>query len=103
MKEKNIGTYTGIIEFIDGISTVQTAWGLLVTGILLVGFVFCIFMFTKKINKATKTQIQRFQTEGKYLPTIYIELNNSMEYLRYFIFSYKWKHRIIRKYGSVII
>lgn len=101
MKEKTIDIFTEVKNFIDGIGTVQTAWGLIATGILIAVFFFCIFSFTKMINKATKIQIQRFQKEGKYLPSIYIELNNSMEYLRYFIFSFKWKHRIVRQYNHL--
>lgn len=101
MKEKTIDIFTEVKNFIDGIGTVQTAWGLIATGILIAVFFFCVFSFTKMINKATKIQIQRFQKEGKYLPSIYIELNNSMEYLRYFIFSFKWKHRIVRQYNHL--
>ena len=96
MKEQNISACTELKNIIDGFGTVQTAWGLIVAGTLIIAFIFCVFAFTKRINKITKAQIQRFQKEGKYLPSIYIELNNSMEYLRYFIFSYRWKHRIIR-------
>lgn len=98
MKEKTVSGCTELKNIIDGIGTVQTAWGLIVTGALVLAFAFCVLTFTNRVNKATKAQIQRFQKDGKYLPSIYIELNNSMEYLRYFIFSYRWKHRIIRQY-----
>lgn len=101
MKEQNISACTELKNIIDGFGTVQTAWGLIVAGTLIIAFIFCVFAFTKRINKITKAQIQRFQKEGKYLPSIYIELNNSMEYLRYFIFSYRWKHRIIRQYNHL--
>ena len=101
MKEKIISACTELKNIIDGIGTVQTAWGLIVAGALIIAFIFCVFAFTNRINKVTKAQVQRFQKEGKYLPSIYIELNNSMEHLRYFIFSYRWKHRIIRQYNHL--
>ena len=101
MKEQNISACTELKNIIDGFGTVQTAWGLIVAVTLIIAFIFCVFAFTKRINKITKAQVQRFQKEGKYLPSIYIELNNSMEYLRYFIFSYRWKHRIIRQYNHL--
>lgn len=101
MKEKFIGTCTELKNIIDGIGTVQTAWGLIATGAFIIVFVFCVFTFTNRINKETKAQIRRFQRDGKYLPSTYIELNNSMEYLRYFIFSYRWKHRIVRQYNHL--
>ena len=101
MKEKTVSGCTELKNIIDGIGTVQTAWGLIVTGALVLAFAFCVLTFTNRVNKATKAQIQRFQKDGKYLPSIYIELNNSMEYLRYFIFSYRWKHRIIRQYNHL--
>lgn len=101
MKEKFIGACTELKNIIDGIGTVQTAWGLIATGAFIIVFVFCVFTFTNRINKETKAQIRRFQRDGKYLPSTYIELNNSMEYLRYFIFSYRWKHRIVRQYNHL--
>ena len=99
MKEKIIAQCTKSKDFIDSIGTVQTAWGLIVAVILIAVFIFCVFTFTTIINRTTKAQIQRFQKDGKYIPSIYIELNNSIEYLRYFIFSYKWKYRVIRQYN----
>ena len=101
MKEKIIAQCTKSKDFIDSIGTVQTAWGLIVAVILIAVFIFCVFTFTTIINRTTKAQIQRFQKDGKYIPSIYIELNNSIEYLRYFIFSYKWKHRVIRQYNHL--
>ncbi|MCI8650724.1 MAG: ATP-binding protein [Anaerotruncus sp.] len=101
MKEKVTSSCTELKNLIDGVGTIQTAWGLFVSGVLIIAFIFCVFIFNSKINKVTKVQVQRFQKEGKYLPPIYIELNNSMEYLRYFIFSHRWKHRIIRQYNHL--
>ena len=101
MKEKIISACTELKNIIDGIGTVQTAWGLIATGAFIIVFAFCVFTFTNRINKEAKAQIRRFQRDGKYLPSTYIELNNSMEYLRYFIFSYRWKHRIVRQYNHL--
>lgn len=101
MKEKVISVCTELKDVIDSIGTVQTAWGLIVACVLTIAFVFCVFTFTNRVNKSTKAQIQRFQREGKYLLATYIELNDSTEYLRYFIFSYRWKHRIIRQYNHL--
>ena len=101
MKEKIISVCTELKDVIDGIGAVQTAWGLIVACALIIAFVFCVFTFTNRVNKSTKAQVQHFQREGKYLPATYIELNDSTEYLRYFIFSYRWKHRIIRQYNHL--
>lgn len=101
MEKKVMSICVEVKKFIDSIGTMQTAWGLIVAGILIVVFICRVFSFTKGINKTTKTQIQRFQKEGKYLPSIYVELNNTMECLRYFIFSYRWKHRVIRQYNHL--
>lgn len=101
MKEKIICFCNEFKYIIDRIGTIQTVWGLVIAVVLGIVFIFCIFTFTDNVNKVTKRQVNRFQKEGKYLPSIYIELNNSMEYLRYFIFSYRWKHRIIRQYNHL--
>ena len=36
-------------------------------------------------------QVEFFIADGKYIPQIYIELSEAMEYLRYFIYRNKWK------------
>lgn len=101
MKEKIVSTCTELKNTIDGIGTAQTAWALLVAGVMAIAFILGIVTFTYKINQATKRRVRCFQEEGKYLPETYIELNNSMEYFRYFIFSYRWRHRIIRQYNHL--
>lgn len=101
MEEKIISKCTELKNIIDSIGTVQTAWGLIAAGMLVLVFIICVFTFTNKVGKITKKQIRQLQKEGKYLPPTYIELDNSMESLRYFIFSYKWKHRIVRQYNHL--
>ncbi len=101
MEENSNNAYMQIKNIIDWFGTIQTAWSIIVLCVLLIGFALCVIMFTKGINEITKGQINRFQKEGKYLPAIYIELNDTMEFLRYFLFSFKWKHRIIRQYNHL--
>lgn len=101
MNEENVTTCTKIKDLIDEIGTLQTAWGLIAAAVLVVVFFVLVLTFTNRINNATKQQIKRFQKDGKYLPDVYIELNNSMEYLRYFLFSYKWKCRVIKQYNHL--
>lgn len=101
MKENFINALVILKSIVDSIGTIQTARGLIVLLILIFSFILCIFTFTNRVNKSAKLQIQRFKKEGKYLPSVYVELNNSMECLRYFIFSYRWKKRIIRQYNHL--
>lgn len=44
MKEKTVSGCTELKNIIDGIGTVQTAWGLIVTGALVLAFAFCVKM-----------------------------------------------------------
>ena len=101
MNEEKINGCNGIRDFIDAVGTLQTAWGLVVAAVLVIVFAFLVLTFTNRINNVTKQQIKRFQKDGKYIPAIYIELNNSMEYLRYFLFSHKWKCRVIKQYNHL--
>lgn len=101
MNENFINALVILKSIIDSVGTIQTAWGLIVLLVLTVLFILGIFTFTNRVNKSTESQIQRFKKEGKYLPSVYVELNNSMESLRYFIFSYRWKRRIIRQYNHL--
>ena len=45
--------------------------------------------------------IQRLINDGKYIPGVFVELNDSKEILRYFIYGKKWKKRLIESYNFV--
>ena len=55
----------------------------------------------KRSVRFTKGQISAFKENRKYIPGIFIELNESKEVLRYFLFGKKWKHRIIRRFNYI--
>lgn len=89
---------TPLLDLIGRILSAHTA----VASIVLC-LIFCVLIvfFRRFTNCLTHSQIKQFETEGKYLPPTYIELNKNMEYLRFFIFSRKWKRRIIKQYNSL--
>lgn len=101
LEQMTISAGEKIEKIIDSIGRVQTIWGLGVFVFLVLVFILCVFTFTRAVNKKTKKQVQRFEKEGKYFPQVYIELDNSMESLRYFLFSYKWKRRVTRQYNHL--
>ena len=79
----------------------QTIWGALAFLAFIMVFGFCLINFRKKVNRISGNQIDAFVKVKKYIPSLYVELNDNMEQLRYFIFSYRWKWRIIRKYNLI--
>lgn len=85
----------------DALGKIQTAWGFVVTIVLIVAFLFALLLFRRAVNKITKSQIQFFTKDKKYEPSLYIELNQNMEYLRRFLFGYKWKKRIVQQYNKM--
>lgn len=86
-------------KFLDLLGQAQTIWSILLFLAFVILFVLCLFLFRKNVNKYSKKQIDNFIKVKKYVPELYIELNENMEFLRYFIFSYRWKWRIIRRYN----
>ena len=101
MENTLIGLFNTIRDSLSNISNILTAHSLIVAVVLVIFFIICVFIFTKTINKKTRNQILSFKNEGKYLPSVFVEYNNSMEYLRYFVFSNKWKHRVIKQYNHL--
>lgn len=101
MKENITFLTSELQKLIDTIGTFQTAWGLIVTFFILIVFVVCVLAFRYNVNNASKIQIRKFEKEGKYLSSVYVELHSTMESLRYFVFSYKWKRRIIKQYNHL--
>ena len=86
-------------KILDLLGQAQTIWSVLLFLACVILFIFCLFLFRKNVNKNSKKQIDDFIKVKKYTPELYIELNENMEFLRYFIFSYHWKWKIIRKYN----
>lgn len=85
--------------FIDFIGQAQTIYSLIIFACVLLVFVGCLILFRYNVNKLSKAQINVFKDNKKYIPQLYVELNNNMEKLRYFFFSTHWKKRIIREYN----
>ena len=84
---------------LDLIGQGQTLWSVLTFIAFLVAFAFCIVWFRSKVNRISKKQIDEFIKVKKYAPSLYVELNDNMEQLRYFVFSSRWKWRIVRRYN----
>ena len=55
--------------------------------------------FTKRVNTESINQVVVFKNNRKYIPELFIELNDNLENLRYFVFSNRWKRRIICEYN----
>ena len=90
-----------VMDLIDYIGRVQTMWAIIATVVLAIAFIYALCSFRRKVISETKAQIQFFKKVKKYEPSLYIELNRNMECLRYFIFSHKWKRRIICMYNKL--
>lgn len=90
-----------ILKIVDFFGKIQTAWGFVVAIVLVVAFIYALLSFRMTVNKRTKSQIQFFTKVKKYEPSLYIELNQNMECLRYFLFAHKWKNRIVQKYNKL--
>ena len=90
-----------IENIVSAFGEIQTAWGFIVLIFLLLFFCYSVIMFSKKVNQQTHLQIQAFNKMGKYEPALYIELNRNLECLRYFLFSYNWKSRIVQAYNNL--
>lgn len=93
---------SSIIDSLSGLSDVmQNIWWLIVLVFTFFVLIFSLFSIRRKTNKFTGKQITHLINDGKYIPGIFVELNESKEILRYFIYSKKWKKRLIREYNYV--
>ena len=71
--------------------TIQNLWWLVTLGVLILVLMTSLFLIRKKANKYTDEQIKKLIHDGKYIPGIFVELNNSKEVLRYFVYGKKWR------------
>ncbi len=101
MNAQFTGRIAVIEKILDAIGRLLTLRSLTVAVILLIALLGCVFAFRRKINQASRTQIKKFEDDGKYLPPVYVELHREKESLRYFIFSRRWKNRVIKQYNHM--
>ena len=83
------------------VDTLQNFWyviALLITAVIFISSFSCV---RKRSIKYTKTQLFALKKSGKYIPGIFVELNETKELLRYFLNGKKWKKRLIEKYNFI--
>ena len=93
---------SSIIDRLSAFSdTMQNLLWIVLVAIVIFGVAISLFSINRKANKYTKVVINRLISEGKYIPGLFVELNNTKEILRYYIYSQKWKKRLIKGYNFI--
>lgn len=57
--------------------------------------------FISKFNYYTKEQIKKLTRDKKYIKNLFIELNETKEVTRYFIYGTKWKEKIVTSFNNL--
>ncbi|MBO5161845.1 MAG: NACHT domain-containing protein [Lachnospiraceae bacterium] len=93
---------SSVIDLLSEISdTMQNLWWLVALIFTILVLVFSLFSIRRKANKYTRKVINRLIDDGKYIPGVFVELNDTKEVLRYFVYSKKWKKRLIEGFNFV--
>jgi len=101
-KTSNASPFSSAVNSVSNVSdTIQSLWWFAVVIFTTFVLIFALFSIRRKTNKYTRTQIDVLIKNGKYIPGIFVELNESKEVLRYFIYSRKWKKRLIKGFNFV--
>lgn len=90
-----VDRFNTIIETIQHVLLVV---GLIVIAVLII---LSIVRIRRRSVRFTERQISSLKNNGKYIPGIFVELNESKEVLRYFVFGKKWKNRIICSFNYI--
>ena len=91
---------TSIIEKFNSIAELfQNARWCISVLVLIVAICGAVFLMRRKTVSYTEKEINRLKENGKYIPGLFVELNESKEILRFFVYGAKWKNRIIEKFN----
>ena len=73
------------------------------SGVLILVFIIILAVFSvqRRAGRYTEKQLSALKSNGKYIPGLFVELNESKEVLRYFLRGKKWRNRIISKYNAI--
>lgn len=95
-------SFSRIINLLSNFSDIiQNIWWLITLVVAIFVLMNSLFSIRKKANKYTDEQIKKLIHDGKYIPGIFVELNNSKEVLRYFVYGKKWRKRLIKNFNYV--
>ena len=101
-KLKNMLSCSSVIDFFSDLSdTIQNLWWLVVLIFMVLVLIVSLFSIRRKTNKFTNEQINHLIKDGKYIPGVFVELNESKEVLRYFTYSKRWKKRLVQNFNFV--
>ena len=93
---------SSVMDLLSEISdTMQNLWWFVAFISTILVLVFSLFSIRRKANKYTRKVINRLIDDGKYIPGVFVELNDTKEVLRYFVYSKKWKKRLIEGFNFV--
>lgn len=93
---------SNLIEFLTELSgNLQDLWWLLGLVVIILACVCAVVFFCRKTHHVTLTTISELKKNKKYIPKLFVELNEGKETLRYFIFGKKWKKRIIKDFNFI--
>ena len=88
-------------SFNEIIETIQHLWYVIAAIILIILIITSFSSIRKRSTKFTKAQITELKKNGKYIPGIFVELNECKEVLRYFLSGERWKGRAVKKYNFI--
>lgn len=82
-------------------SCLQDLWWLILLIVALVACVAYMLSFWRITYKVTNNTISELKKNKKYIPKVFVELNEGKEVLRYFVFGNKWRKRIIKAFNFI--
>jgi len=85
-------------ELAELIGNILDLWPIATTFVLMLVF---LLIFKRHSNKQSQALIELMTKNRKYIPGLYVELNDTKELTRYFLFGKKWKRRIIIDYNTL--
>lgn len=91
-----------VIDFLSNLSgTLQNLWWLVCVVLITTIYIIRVVFFRKKTHMVTKNTITELKRNKKYIPKLFVELNEGKETLRYFIYGTKWKKRITEEFNNI--
>ena len=93
---------TDIITFINAaMETLENLRTIVIAVVLIILVVFSVVGIVRRSKRYTSLEIKKLRESEKYIPGVFVEMNESKEVIRYFIRGEKWKKRIIRKFNEL--
>lgn len=76
-------------------------YGFKIVVFVLISFVMFFGAWKSKVKKYTREQMEQLMKAHKYIPDLFVEIGNTKDVFRFFVFGEKWRFKVVQTFNTI--